>query len=136
MWMPHPCHLLWAWQGGNKLTYARLLPAHSIVSAKISPRSLTDTKSVRLISRTGQVYGLNGSMNSTTNFAAGVSGDEGATTGQVFGVFGSTASTSGTGVNGIASATTGNANGVYGQTSSPSGVGVFGFEFLQRQPTS
>jgi hypothetical protein len=81
------------------------------------------------VATTGQVFGVNGSTNSATNFAAGVNGYEGATTGQVYGVSGTTTSTGGNGVYGNSTATSGFANGVYGQTSSPSGSGVYGVNY-------
>ncbi len=58
--------------------------------------------------------------NSTTNYAAGVSGYEGATSGQVFGVIGSTASQTNyaAGVDGAENATTGAVFGVNGYTQS------------------
>jgi len=69
---------------------------------------------------TGRVWGVNGGTNSTTQGAAAVNGYEGATTGQVYGVNGGTNSTTqgAAGVNGFEGATTGQVYGVNGSTNS------------------
>jgi hypothetical protein len=81
---------------------------------------------------TGQVFGVSGGTNSTTQNAAGVNGWEGAATGRVFGVNGGTNSTTqgAAAVNGWENAATGGVNGVSGGTNStgPYAAGVNAFE--------
>ena len=75
---------------------------------------------------TGQVYGVSGGTNSTTDGAAAINAYEGATTGNVYGLSAGTASTGGVGVLGSNSATTGNTAGVLGNVASPTGIAVLG----------
>jgi hypothetical protein len=81
---------------------------------------------------TGQVFGVSGGTNSTSQGAAAVTGFEGATTGRVFGVNGGTNSTSqgAAAVTGFEGATTGQVYGVNGSTNSTTNFasGVSGFE--------
>jgi hypothetical protein len=86
--------------------------------------------------KTGAVFGVVGGTNSSTGGAAGVSGYEGATSGSVAGVVGTTTSTNGSGIAGFASATAGPADGVFGQSASPSGLGVAGFNTATTGPAN
>jgi hypothetical protein len=84
------------------------------------------------LAKTGQVFGVSGSSNSTTTNSAGVAGVENATTGQVTGVAGNTNSTGNdaAGVNGFEGGATGQVYGVAGGTNSTTNfaAGVNGFE--------
>ncbi|MBI3503025.1 MAG: hypothetical protein HY063_14640 [Bacteroidetes bacterium] len=78
----------------------------------------------------GAVYGIKGSITSTTNTAAGVFGLASGTSGQIHGVLGQTYSTTGnsSGVRGYAGGATGTTFGVWGENNSTSSgaTGVYG----------
>ncbi len=76
----------------------------------------------------GKLYGVEGSVSSTTADSAGVRGQANATSGETYGVFGETKSTTEdtAGVHGLASATQGLTFGVFGLSRSSSGTGVHG----------
>jgi len=77
---------------------------------------------------TGELFGVQGDVRSTSTGAAGVFGEASATTGETFGVLGITRSDlwEAAGVEGLATNTQGAAVGVYGASSAPYGVGVHG----------
>jgi hypothetical protein len=77
-------------------------------------------------STTGEVHGVFGQTDSSTNGASGVHGYASATGGQTYGVAGGSNSTSGRGVYGQAGASSGTNFGVYGETASTAGRGVYG----------
>jgi hypothetical protein len=75
-----------------------------------------------------QVYGVKGTVRSSSNTAAGVYGDSWATSGVNYGVWGVSASADGRGVYGKAESTTatGRPSGVFGYAAADRGMGVFG----------
>ncbi|MDX2435809.1 MAG: hypothetical protein QNL88_02055, partial [Acidobacteriota bacterium] len=77
---------------------------------------------------TGELFGAQGEVRSTTTGSAGVFGDATATSGETYGVFGRTKSTdsNAAGVKGFASANQGITYGVLGTSDSSSGTGVHG----------
>ncbi len=77
---------------------------------------------------TGQLFGVQGEVRSTTAGSAGVFGEAIATSGETYGVFGRTKSTTedAAGVHGLATANQGITYGVLGISESSSGTGVHG----------